>query len=428
MAHLTVRSAYERLSDRLNRFPQGAPPTDLLFRILATLFSEQEAVLVAQLPIKPFTAADATGIWKRNRADTMRELDALADRGLLVDIIPEQGDTLYCLPPPMAGFFEFSLMRTRGDIDQELLSELFQQYITVEDDFMLALFDGDTQMGRTFVNEKALPDEDGLHVLDWERASEVIRTAKPMAVGMCYCRHKAMHAAEACDAQMDICMTFNTTADSLSRHGIARRIESEEGLDLLQQAYEHNLVQFGENVRDGVNFICNCCGCCCEALIAQRRFSVLKPIHTSRYLPVVDRRNCNGCRKCVNICPVEAMGLVSANDPLKPKKMVARLEDDLCLGCGVCVRVCEEDALRLEPRTERVIPPMNGVHKAVVMALERGKLHNLLFDRRDLVSHRVMGAVFGAILNLPPVKRALCREQVKSRYLEYLVAKAGVEG
>ena len=34
MAHQRSRSAYDRLSDRLNRFPQGAPPSDLLFNIL----------------------------------------------------------------------------------------------------------------------------------------------------------------------------------------------------------------------------------------------------------------------------------------------------------------------------------------------------------------------------------------------------------
>jgi hypothetical protein len=44
-----------------------------------------------------------------------------------------------------------------------------------------------------------------------------------------------------------------------------------EGLDLLQEARDRGLVQFGENVQRGVNFICNCCGCCCEAMIAARR-------------------------------------------------------------------------------------------------------------------------------------------------------------
>jgi hypothetical protein len=76
-------------------------------------------------------------------------------------------------------------------------------------------------------------------------------------------------------------MTFNITAASLTKHGVARGIEKQECHDLLQQAYEHNLVQFGENVQQQVNFICNCCGCCCEAMIAARRFAILNPVQRS---------------------------------------------------------------------------------------------------------------------------------------------------
>ena len=39
MAHATARGAYGALTERLNRFPQGAPPSDLLYRILALLFT-----------------------------------------------------------------------------------------------------------------------------------------------------------------------------------------------------------------------------------------------------------------------------------------------------------------------------------------------------------------------------------------------------
>ena len=59
------------------------------------------------------------------------------------------------------------------------------------------------------------------------------------------------------------------------------------------------------------------------------------------------------------------------------------------------------------------------------MALERGKLQNLIFDNRVLWSHRALAAVLGAILKLPPLKQALARQQVKSRYLEYLTKKFG---
>jgi ferredoxin len=418
MSHLTARDAYQSLAERLNRFPQGAPPSDLLFAILKLLFSEREASLVAQLPIKPFDVATAARAWKMPEAEAQKVLDALADRAILVDI-EHHGRWTYVLPPPMAGFFEFSMMRVRGDLDQRLLSELLHQYINVEDDFVKALFlDGDTQMGRVFVDEEALGEELSLHVLDYERASEVARTASCVGVSLCYCRHKAGHLGTACDAPLDICLTFNSTAKSLVRHGAARKVDASECLDLLQQARGLGLVQFGENVQRRVNFICNCCSCCCEALVAARRFGFLHPVHTSHYLPVVDRESCTGCGKCVDACPVEAMALVSANDHDKRRRKLARVEEDLCLGCGVCIRKCEKGSLTLAPRAARVITPLDSTHRVVLMAIERGTLQDLIFDNRTLASHRALAAIFGVILRLSPVKRALASRQLQSRFLE----------
>lgn len=421
MAHHINHSAYNKLVERLNRFPQGAPPSELLTKILKILFSEKEAGLVSLMPIKPFTAQKASKIWKMDFVSTKNILDKLASRALLVDI-EMNGETTYTLPPPMAGFFEFSLMRVRDDIDQKVLSELFHQYITNKDDFIKSLFtDGKTRLGRTFIHEPVLTEDNALQVLDYERATQVIETASQRGVSMCYCRHKKGHLNKACDAPMNICMTFNNTGASLIKHGHARAVDKVEGLDLLQQAYDNNLVQFGENAQKRVNFICNCCGCYCEAMIAARRFAIMNPVHTTNFLPLVDESNCNGCGKCVNVCPVEAMTLISANNPNKSKMKKARLNEDICLGCGLCVKVCDKDTIILKSREKRVITPTTGVQKAVIMAIERGKLQNLIFDNRVLWSHRALSAVLGAILKLPPVKRALAKQQLKSAYVETVI-------
>ena len=423
MAHSTLKSGYSSLVDRLNQVPQGASPSKLLFKILKLLFSEKEASLVSLLPIRPFTAKKASHIWKMDLNNTRKMLDDLAGRAILVDI-EQNDDIFYVLPPPMAGFFEFSLMRVRGDIDQKVLSELFFEYMNVEEDFIKDLFTvGETQLGRTFINEPALSKDNAIHVLDYERATEVIETASHIGIGICYCRHKMEHMGRACDAPQDICMTFNTTAASLIRHDFARPVEKSECIDLLHQAYDNNLVQFGENVRERVNFICNCCGCCCEALIASRRFAIMNPVHTSNFLPVIVASDCNGCGKCVSVCPVESMTMVSANNPFKPKIKMAKLDEDICLGCGVCVNVCPKECIQLEPRESRVITPLNGVHKTVIMAIERGKFQNLIFDNQVLWSHRAMAGVLGTILKLPPMKQLLANQQVKSRYLEALIKK-----
>jgi len=423
MAHHTIKSSYAQLADRLNRFPQGAPPSELLYKILKMLFSEKEAGLVALLPIKPFTANKASKSWKMQLADTQKVLDELSSRGILVDI--EQNDqSVYCLPPPMAGFFEFSMMRIRNDIDQKVLGELFYQYLNVEEDFIKELFTrGETQLGRVFVNEPVLTNDNALHVLDYERAGEVIKTASSIGVGVCYCRHKMEHVDLACKAPMEICMTFNSTASSLIKHQIARQVDKVEGLELLEAAYEHNLVQFGENVREQVNFICNCCGCCCEAMIAARRFAILHPVHTTNFLPQVNEETCSGCGKCVTVCPVEAMALISANDPLKPNRKIAKVDEELCLGCGVCVRVCSTNSNSLKSRPDRVITPLNSTHRTVVMAIERGKLQNLFFDNNVLQSHRALAAVLGVMLKLPPIKQAMASHQIKSRFFEALIKR-----
>ncbi len=422
--HNTIKSdSYHSLARRLNRFPQGAPPTEYLFRILKVLFSEREAKLVSLLPIKPFSDEKAAGIWKKSLNDARVILNDLADRGILLDY-ENNGETTYSLPPPMAGFFEFSLMRYRSDIDQKTLSELFYQYINVEEDFIRNLFlDGETQLGRTFVNEEVLSNENALHVLSYERASEVIRTAAQIGIGVCYCRHKMEHMGKNCKAPMEICMTFNNPAESLIRHKIARKVDVAEGLDLLEMAYDNNLVQFGENVQERVGFICNCCGCCCEALIAARKFGFLNPVETTSFIPEIEEDTCTGCGKCVTLCPVEAMSLVSASDPGNPKKKKAKLNREQCIGCGVCLKDCSPGALKLKLRDQKVITPVNSVHRVVLMAIERGKLHNLIFDNQVLFNHRAMAAVLGVILKLPPARQILASDQFRSRYLLALIKK-----
>ncbi len=285
MAHRTLKkSSYENLVDRLNRFPQGAPPSETLYKILRILVSEREAGLIALLPIKPFKAVVAADRWNLPESEARKVLDELAGRAILVDV-ERDGESIYTLPPPMAGFFEFSMMRLRGDVDQKVLGELYYQYLNVEEDFIRSLFvDGDTQLGRVYVNEPALSDENALLVLDYERASEVIQTAGHIGVGVCYCRHKMEHVGKNCAAPMEICMTFNSSAESLTRSGYARAIDARECMDLLAEAYDNNLVQFGENVQQRVNFICNCCGCCCEAIISKRMSGVNLFILTGSFL------------------------------------------------------------------------------------------------------------------------------------------------
>jgi ferredoxin len=121
---------------------------------------------------------------------------------------------------------------------------------------------------------------------------------------------------------------------------------------------------------------------------------------------------------------VDALELVSAHDPLRHAAKAAKLEEGLCLGCGVCVQACPEEAIHLRARAERLLTPLNTAHKVVLMAIERGTFAELLVDGQASSGHRAVAAILGVILRLPPLKQALASRQVKSRYLEALLAKA----
>lgn len=420
MSHMVGKSAYKNLEERLNKFPQGAPPSETLYKILSILFNEKEAGLVSQLPIKPFTIKTASRIWKLDAVNTEKLLDELAGRAILLDS-EHNGIKKYVLPPPMAGFFEFSMMRTRHDLDQKLLSELFYQYLNIEEDFVKDLFLGsETLLGRTFVQEEVLSKDNLVSILDYEKASHIIKTASSIGISMCYCRHKREHLGKACDAPMDICMTFNHVAKSLIRHNYARRVEASECMELLHKTYEYNLVQCGENVKNNVSFICNCCGCCCEFLVTAKKFGMLHPVQTTSYIPKIDEEKCTGCGKCVKVCPIEAMEWVSNDDGINSKPKKVKINEEICLGCGICVRACSNKSITLERRKEQIITPVNSVHRIVLMAIEKGKLQELIFDNQAFGSHRAMAAVLAVILKLPPIKQMMASKQMKSIYLEKL--------
>lgn len=421
MSHIVGKSAYKSLEERLNRFPQGAPSSDTLYKILEILFDKKEAELVAQLPIKPFSAEKAAKIWGMKIGEATKVLDKLSSKAILLDV-EHDGKRTFIMPPPMAGFIEFSMMRTRGDIDQKLLAELYYQYLNVEEDFIKELFySTETKLGRVYVQEAVLSNDSSVEILDYERASHIIKTASHIGISTCYCRHKMHHVGKECDAPMDICMTFNNTAASLIKYEHARQVDASECLELLEVAYENNLVQCGENVRKGVNFICNCCSCCCEAMVAAKKFGVMHPVETTNFIAEVNKDTCVNCGKCIKKCPVGAIKSVVINKGTPMEKTIAEVDKDLCLGCGVCVRNCFNNSLLLKSRGKRIITPATSVHRVVLMAIEKGQLQDLIFDNRALSSHRAMAAILSSILKLSPVKKAMASKQMKSIYLDKLL-------
>lgn len=422
MGHLSHHKAYRDLQQHIDRLPASLPDTPRTLAILEMLFTPEEAALVARLPLKPRSAHYIAQRLGMQEPALRRQLDELADRGLILDLHnAEKQRTYYCVAPPVVGFVEFSMMRVRTDLDQGRLARLYEEFFEKDQVFGQSLFAGETQIGRTLVHESALAPDDVAELLTHERASQIVEHAEVLSVSLCYCRHKAEHLGKACSRPRENCLSLNRGAEYIIRHGLGRAIERSAALEVLHQAREEAMVHIADNVQNNVTYICNCCGCCCGQLQAINRYGFEGAVKTSAFIAEIEPDKCTGCGRCARRCPVQAIELRALPPHVQRKtRMFSVVSEAICLGCGICQPACRKGALTLRPRPERVITPEATLERLLAMALERDRLQHLLFEEIDGFHMIFMNKLVGAILKLPPVKQALLSKQLKSRFIAYL--------
>lgn len=412
---LDVDQEYRLLQERLDRNVTGAPDSEAMRRVLRLLFTPEDAHVARQLP-QIIALPKLAEKLDRGLDDVDAHITSMAERGLVLDF--DMKGTRYVMAAPVViGFFEYTFMRERPDAPMEEYAEAFEDLFE-DEEFVRSVFRGSTQLGRSLVREESLPVES--EILDWERATHAVESATTVAVSLCPCRIDASLRGEGCDAPVRTCLTFNGAATTLARSGIAEIITNDEAMGILEEAKTAGLAQTGDNVRESVSYICNCCGCCCGMMRSIKKYEIYDGIVPSNYLATIDDGICRGCTKCAKACPVGAISIEPTNGK-GMRKNWAIVDAARCLGCGVCHDVCRWEAHGMEQRDEPVYIPADSMERVALMAIERGKLGDLLLDNVGSKLAPLATTALRVLEKMPPWKMAMANQTIRSKFVSTML-------
>lgn len=381
MGHITDSKSYlVPLIDRLNQYPIGLVDNEILRKMLAILFTEEEAYVGSKFPLMEATLDDLIRKTGYDGEKLLPILETMADKGIIMDM-PYGDEVYYLLMPGVIGFIEFTFMKNRTDIPMDEVARLMSEYFhwDHEEGQAKEFFGSKTQLTRSLPYEEHIPVTS--EIVSYDSAREIIMKTKYGAVSMCYCRHKREHEGKSCKKGAPVkgtCITLGRGSEFLVRRGFAEKKSKAELLEILKMAEDLRLTHTTDNIRNKPTFICNCCGCCCE-IMSGVQAGYYKGVNKTPYIAVVDQDECDYCGECFTACNVKAIGLDKAASNSNGR--VSMVKSEVCLGCGACIAACEKGALSLIPRGDYQLPPKTKRNMFMKIAYEKGRLGPLLTTR-----------------------------------------------
>lgn len=339
---------YDQLADIFNLIGYGSRRSPELESLLKALFTEEEARLAvhlsAMIPEPPGKLAGRLGLDPGHVAGM---LDEMADKGLIYSST-RNGERWYKLIQLVPGIFELQFMKGEVTERAKELARLFDAYFHahIPQEDSKAPPEETVNMARVIPIEQTLTPT--MNVFPFEVASKYIRDNSPITVSMCYCRHEKRLLDKGCKYPDEVCLQLGPFAEFVKERGFGREIDKTEALDILKKSAAAGLIHTSSNTRERIDFICNCCTCCCGILQGVYRFG--EPVRnvSSNFEASTDMDSCTGCGECVARCQMDAITAVDDK---------AKINLGRCIGCGVCAYHCPTGAMTLIPRHDFVEPP-----------------------------------------------------------------------
>ncbi len=344
------RNIYRKLREHLDTLPIGYPPTasGVEIRVLKHLFMPDEAKIASQLSFDPQPLAKIhkrLGEMRISHQELEQILDRMYRKGTVARTI-QHGEKHYSNEMLVLGMWENQVERLTKEFVEDL-----QQYF--QEAFDEDLNRSKTPTFRTIPVEKSIPIPSEFRVASYDEVRALVEEAgNQIAVANCVCRQAMDVIGQSCSATdlRETCLLFKETAEHHCQLGIARPIAREDAFRILEKAQQARLVLQPENT-EHPQFVCCCCGDCCEVLTRVKRFPRPAELYATNYYSEVVPEHCKACETCIDVCQLDARSIVNG---------VATVNLERCIGCGNCVVSCPSQACRLRKREKESAPPMDS--------------------------------------------------------------------
>ena len=449
----------------MNRFPPGVTPSDLAAAHLRRSSSTRRTPTCwPGCPCAPSRSARRRGPGSCRRAPP-RPCSRASPSARFCSTACTEGRRLYVFPPPMAGFFEFAMMRVRADLDQHALAELLHGYVHEEDDFITRLFAGPTKLGRVLVHEPALPGrgpESAGAGRRLARAATAVRRARD--AGGKRARPRWAPERDGCRARRPAGARpraghRDRAAGAAPRGGplLLPPQDGPPGPRLRRAAGDVPLARLRRRLagpsrarpgswtprrRRPSSSRRGSWGCCSSPRTcapAPSSSATAAPAAATPCWPPAAWRSCTPSSRpasCRWSTTLAATAAASACVPAPwsrsrwstpatrggPRPSVPSSTPRRASAAALCVRSCRQGALTLDARAgAHAHPREHGPSRRAAghRARHAGRPDLLISPawRRS----RALAAILGVVLRLPPLKQALASRQLQSRYLERIV-------
>lgn len=285
--------------------------------------------------------------------EASKKLTKMAKKGL-VWADEGAGKLSFRLAPFIIGICEDQ----QGKMDHEL-ARLYEEYMA--DGGAVGIISLQPALHRVIPAQSAVESE---MLLPYDDLKVILQKAKQIRVRDYICRsQQAEIEKRECTFPLRTCITLSSNGDPLRLEDIEDELSEEEAVSILQNCEEIGMVHTVTNVKVGIDYICNCCGCCCEVLRPMNEHDIEKSVASANYYALVDPNECVGCGTYIERCQVNA---------IYKREEISVVDHQRCIGCGVCVIGCPNGAakLQLKPSSRQIDPPDD------YKSWEQERLHN----------------------------------------------------